>query len=290
MYGRQAAFAGRECGWRQVTADPRESDATPALGPIEQRTQPALVLIHGGCHSGSSWDETLSALRAQQPDVHAFAVNLPGRCGVDGDLASLITVGACATSVSGQINKGIGAHHPVVLVGHSMAGVVIPGVVKSLGENRVRRVIFVACCVPPAGMSILDTLPRVVSVLARRVLRKPVIDAVPFLIERFIFGNKASRAQRARIGQSLCPESTALITSKVSDGYDSLRRIPVGWVLPTRDRAMPPRKQRTFMTSLEGFDNLATVDAGHEVLITHANELAKHILKMVNDSEREIAR
>jgi pimeloyl-ACP methyl ester carboxylesterase len=255
---------------------------TSGLGlTADQVTQPALVFVHGGCHSGSSWDETLSALRAQQPEVNAFAVNLPGRCGVEGDLASL-TLDECATSVSDQIEKRIGAGSLVVLVGHSMAGVVIPGVVNRLGESRVSRIIFVACCIPPMGKSILDTLPRLVRVLARPALRKPVIEAVPFLVARFIFGNKASRNQRARIRQSCCAESTALITSKILDDYAPLRRIPIGWVLPTCDRALPPRLQKTFIESSGGFDSLATINAGHEVLITHPDELAEHILKMID--------
>jgi hypothetical protein len=111
------------------------------------------------------------------------------------------------------------------------------------------------------------------------VLGKPVIERVPFHVSRFIFGNKASRAQRARIRQSVGRESGALITTKVRD-YHSLRDIPVGWGLPTSDRAVPPRNQRVAMAALENFDGMATISAGHEVLITHPDEVAEQILAM----------
>jgi pimeloyl-ACP methyl ester carboxylesterase len=240
---------------------------------------PALVFLHGGCHDSGSWAPTISALMAQQPGVSAFAVDLPGRRAVGGDLASL-SLEACATSVVDQIEQRVGAHRSVVLIGHSLAGVIIPGVVHQLGENRVKRVIFVASCVPPAGKSVIETIPRVVRFLALPALRGPVIETVPFLIARFIFGNKASRAQRAQIQRSLCPESTALITEvrKAS----SLCNIPAGWVLPTHDRALPPRMQRTFMAHLEALDQVVTIDAGHEVLITHPGALAERIWTMLD--------
>jgi len=253
--------------------------ATMSEMGTEQQPLPALVFVHGGCHSGQAWDETLAALKEQRPDVNAFAIDLPGRGKVQGDLASL-TLDACAQSVVTQIDERVGGETPVVLVGHSMAGVVIPRVVARIGASRVRRFISISCCMPPAGQSILDTLPRVVRLLARPMLGKPVIERVPLLFSRFVFGNKASRGQRARIRQRLCPESAALITTKVSD-YNSLRNIPVGWVLPTSDRAVPPRNQRAVMATLESFDRLATADAGHEVLITHPNDIAGHILAMV---------
>ncbi|MEE6174970.1 alpha/beta fold hydrolase [Mycobacterium sp. 050134] len=239
---------------------------------------PALVFLHGGCHSSGSWAPTISALIAQQPGIDAFAVDLPGRRHIDGDLASLsLEVGTA--SVVNQIGERIDANRSVVLIGHSLAGVIIPGVVHRLGEKRVKRLIFVACCVPPAGKSVIDTIPVVVRLLARPVVRKPIIDTVPFLITRFIFGNKASRAQRAQIRRNLCPESTALITN--TPKALSLNNIPAGWIMPTHDRALPPRLQRTFMTRLGGLDQVVTIDAGHEVPITHPGALAEVIGAMV---------
>jgi hypothetical protein len=215
---------------------------------------------------------------ARQPGTTAIAIDLPGRGAVDGDLASL-NLEACATSVLGQIEQRVGAHRSLVLIGHSLAGVVIPGVVHRLGEKRVKKVIFVACCVPPTGKSVIDTIPRVVRLLAGPALRGPIIETVPFLITRFIFGNKASRAQRAEIRRSLCPESTALITEVPK--APSLSNIPAGWVLPTHDRALPPRMQRTFMAHLDALDQVVTIDAGHEVLITHPGPLAERIWAML---------
>src|SRR5690606_35841090 len=45
----------------------------------------------------------------------------------------------------------------VVLVGHSMAGITMPGVAARIPE-RLRHLVFVACTVPPDGAAIVDTL------------------------------------------------------------------------------------------------------------------------------------
>lgn len=98
----------------------------------------ALVFLHGGCHSSTSWSATIAALTAQQPGMRAIAVDLPGRGGVAGELESL-TLETCGASVAAQIDQQLGPRRPVVLVGHSLAGVVIPRrwpVSKKTGSAR----------------------------------------------------------------------------------------------------------------------------------------------------------
>lgn len=241
---------------------------------------PALVFIHGGMHDGGSWDDTVAELAARRPDLHTHAVDLPGRRSVAGDLSAL-TLSACADSVTEQIRAAVDPRQSVVLIGHSLAGVVIPGVVNRLGVDRIARIVFVACCVPRAGKSVFDTIPAVVREPARRVLRGPVIDKAPFVIERFIFGAGATAQQRARIRECIRPESAALIKD-VPEPWEPCA-LWLGWVLPVRDRALPKRLQRSFIADLGGMNRVATIDAGHEVLVTHPRELAELISSMVDE-------
>ena len=86
-------------------------------------------------------------------------------------------------------------------------------VVNELGAEKVEQVIFVACCVPMPGQSVIDTLPFGLRQIVRRcVARSPVIDALPFAVTRFCFGNRTTREQRARIRANFCRESSALLT------------------------------------------------------------------------------
>jgi hypothetical protein len=186
---------------------------------------------------------------------------------------------ACSDSVAEQIRAVVDARQSIVLIGHSLAGVVIPGVVNRLGADRIARIVFVACCVPRAGKTVFDTIPVAVRVPARRVLRKPVIHKAPFIIERFIFGGGATAQQRMRIRECICPESAALIKGIPEEW--SPGALWTGWVLPVRDRALPKRMQDSFIKGLGGVDRVAEIDAGHEVLITHPRELAEVISSMI---------
>src|SRR6201986_2037289 len=115
----------------------------------------ALVLIHGGQHDSRCWQPTIDAITRIAPGTRVLAVNLPGRQGVPGDLDTL-TIADCVEAAVGQIERA--GLNDIVLVGHSMAGLTVPGVAARLGAARVRRIICVACSVPPQGKRILDTL------------------------------------------------------------------------------------------------------------------------------------
>jgi pimeloyl-ACP methyl ester carboxylesterase len=238
----------------------------------------ALAFIHGGVHTGSCWDATIASIRQRLPETNAFAVDLPGRRGVPPDLATL-TREICVESVADQILERVGPEAgPVVIVGHSLAGVVIPSLVHRLGVHRVQHVVFVACCVPPPGRSVVQTLPFPLDRFARRIVeRAPVVEAPPALA-RYMFGNRATRAQRAAMRANLCAESAALVT-----GISTVRlppTVPTSWILTAHDRALPPRLQRKFIRQL-GVDTVATIDSGHEPMFTAPSELASQIVQLV---------
>jgi pimeloyl-ACP methyl ester carboxylesterase len=91
---------------------------------------PDLVLVHGGEHAGDCWDLVVAELHRQAPELRTLAVDLPGRGRTPGDLATA-TIGEWVDSVVADIDReGLG---DVVIVGHSMAGVTVPGVVAKLG-------------------------------------------------------------------------------------------------------------------------------------------------------------
>lgn len=246
-----------------------------------------LVFIHGGVHTGSCWDDTVSEITRLRPEVHTLAVDLPGRRRVDGDLSTL-SIEQCVAAVVRQIDDS--SHistrdDPLMLIGHSLAGVVLPGVVERLGRERVSRVVFVACCVPPVGRSVVDTLPTVMRPVVHRIAaRSPVIDRMPAALMRYAFGNHATATQRARIRDHVVPESSALITEPVRARFPE--SVPRSWVLTTRDRALPVGRQRGFIRNVGGVDEVIPLDAAHEVMLTHPAELAATLVDVADRTVR----
>ena len=242
---------------------------------------PALVFVHGGVHTGGCWDDTISAIGRAAPEVTCFAVDMPGRRGVPGDLASL-TIRACIRSLSDQIiaHLGAGRDNRVVLVGHSLAGVVIPGIAGRLDAGQVDHVVFVACCVPSPGKCVIDTLRFPLNRITRWVIeRSPVISRIPPGLVRFFFVNGATPAQRDAVRANLCSESSAMLTGVPTASLPT--SIRTSWVLPIHDRALRPATQRGFIDGLGSVDRVVTIDAGHEVPITHPEELAAAIIRLV---------
>ncbi|NIB44101.1 alpha/beta hydrolase [Pseudomaricurvus alkylphenolicus] len=230
-----------------------------------------IAMIHGGQHTSHCWTPTLHAIRQFKGDFHPLAVDLPGRKTQSGDLAFL-TVEQAVNSVCRQILDTEPEH--VILVGHSMAGIVLPGVAVKLGSTLVRRVVFLASCVPPEGMSIVDTLRPPISWVTRWLMRnKNVTKPMPAPVAKWLFTNGATAEQHQIMLDSLCDESANLARQPVERrGFRSFTR---QWILTCRDRSLRPAQQRRFIANLGGVDSLVEIDACHNAMITHPNTLAR---------------
>lgn len=238
-------------------------------------TKPTIVLVHGGQHSKSCWNPTIEAIRAMDSEAKVLAVNLPGHGDEPGDLGSL-TIAHCVNSVTSQIL----ASNPqrVVLVGHSMAGITIPGVAARLGATMVQRMMFLACCVPPNGKSVLDTLHPPMNIIASfEAKRKKISQPLPGFIARWVFANGMTADQKQFVVDSLCAEST-VVTLEPVDRSD-LPVVPMDWILTSRDRALRPKVQRQFIENLGGVGEVITIDTCHDAMISEPSKLATIILK-----------
>src|SRR3984957_5942247 len=229
----------------------------------------ALVLIHGGQHDSRCWQPTIDAITRDAPGTRTLTVNLPGRQGVPGDLDTL-TIADCVEAAVGQIEQA--GLNDVVLVGHSAAGLTVPGVAAELGADRVRRIICVACNVPPQGKRVLDTLLPPIRLAVSRQRNE-----LPLWMAKRMFTNGMTPQQRAFSLSVLIPDASRLSLETV-DRSGLPDRIPRSWVLTRRDRALPPRQQRRFIENLGGVDEVIELDTCHNAMISMPDELAAILL------------
>ncbi|MDT5094425.1 MAG: hypothetical protein QOH60_3788 [Mycobacterium sp.] len=238
-------------------------------------TLPDLVLVHGGEHAGDCWDLVVAELRCQAPELRTLAVDLPGRAGKPGDLATA-TIGKWVDSVVADIDReGLG---DIVIVGHSMAGVTVPGVVTKLGSARVREMILVAAFVPPHGKAIVDTLGGPLAWFARRGASAGKPMKVPRFAAQYAFCNGMSPQQR-EFALSRLYEESARVPGEPVDRSALPDDVPRTWILTTRDRALSLKSQHASIAALGGVQDVIPIEACHDVMISHPERLAQILVE-----------
>lgn len=111
------------------------------------------VLVHGAWQSTGTWDLLTPLL-----EKHGHRVIAPILTGLGTDQSRLspeITLRRHIEDVSLELSKISG---PVILVGHSYAGMIISGVAQTSHAN-IQRLVFLDAFVPENGQSALDLLP-----------------------------------------------------------------------------------------------------------------------------------
>jgi pimeloyl-ACP methyl ester carboxylesterase len=236
---------------------------------------PDLLLVHGGAHAADCWDRTVAELRRQAPELRVMAVDLPGRREKPGNLATA-TIAEWVDSVVADIDQ----HRlgDIVIVGHSMAGVTIPGVVAKLGSPRVREMIFVSAFVPPQGAAIVHTLGGPLGWFTRHKARTSKTTALPKALARYAFCNGMTPEQRGFTLSRLYTEAMPIVAERIDRSYLP-SDVPRTWILTTSDRALSIRSQRNSIAALGGVQTVIEFDACHDVMISHPEALAQTLIE-----------
>jgi pimeloyl-ACP methyl ester carboxylesterase len=236
---------------------------------------PALVLVHGGGLAADSWDLTVKEIHRLAPELTVLAPDMPGRRNKPGNLREL-TIADYVDSLVGDIESARLGN--VIIVGHSIGGMPLPGVVAKLGAPRVREMIFAAALLPPEGTSIVDSSPWLSATMARRAAKKNVPSETPKWMARFVYLNGVPSLRRRFMTGKLYAESLRILTEKMS------RRgmpddIPRTWILTLRDRALAPKVQRKYIEALGGVQTLVEVDTCHMLMVSEPERLANILVE-----------
>ncbi|MGZ8735488.1 MAG: alpha/beta fold hydrolase, partial [Acidimicrobiia bacterium] len=115
-----------------------------------------IVLVHGGTVTSRMWDQVREHL-----ETPAIAPDLPGRRYRPADLGTTTRQDWIDAVVADVIEAGL---DPVVLVGHSSGGYVIPGAAAKI-PDRVAHLVFIGATVPSEGKRPVDFLkPKLIQI------------------------------------------------------------------------------------------------------------------------------
>ena len=107
-----------------------------------------IVLVHGAWSDASAWSQVAPVLKAKGYEV--IEVNLPGH-GKDNTSFATITL----QSYVDAVKKAIGNRRNILLVGHSMGGVVISQVAEEI-PDQITELVYLGAFLPRNGESLLS--------------------------------------------------------------------------------------------------------------------------------------
>ncbi|MGA2305356.1 MAG: alpha/beta fold hydrolase [Acidimicrobiales bacterium] len=233
------------------------------------------VLVHGGGHGGWCWQRMASVLRNRGHQVWTPTLTGFGeRHHLD---HGQVTFDTMVTDVAAVLE--FEDLHDVVLVGHSMGGVIVPRVAE-VSIERVARVVFMAAVVLNDGETLLEAVPATPAVSRAVTIAEDgtAVTDHALLVDALL--PEASSADRAWVlERHLSYPPAALVEPGRLSQFLELG-LPTGYVVATEDLLVPPTLARTFARRLPGVA-VAEVAAGHDLMLTRPEESATALERVV---------
>lgn len=221
------------------------------------------VLLHGGGHGG--WCYKLLATELRRRGHEVYTPTLTGF----GERSHLPAAESMETHILDVANIITYEDlNDVVLVGHSLGGFTIPFVAHRVAE-RIKRVVWLAALVHTDGERVCDRdVGRDSPTLGKSFALREAGDeaaAKEQLLDAFL--DDATPELRSWVAERLGGHSAVLraTPSQLSAFLDL--GMPTGYVLATRDKALPPWLGREFASRLPGC-RYVEIDADHDLMLS----------------------
>jgi pimeloyl-ACP methyl ester carboxylesterase len=231
------------------------------------------VLVHGAWHGAWCWDKVAPLLRA-----HGHTVLIPDLPGHGDDPTPLeeVTLDAYADRVADFIDS---AAEPVILVGHSMGGIVVTQAAE-LRSDAVAKLVYLTGFLPGNGESLLDLAaddPGTL-VLPNLITSEDGVSATvapDFLTPAFYADcsdDDVAWATAHLVPQALAPLATPVSTT--DQGWGSVPRI---YFECAEDQAISITRQRD-MVGRHPVESVVTFETSHSPFLSQPAALADALL------------
>lgn len=230
-----------------------------------------VVLVHGAWMGAAAWDKVVRELASH--GVPVTAVELPGH-GADATPPAQLTLDRYVAAVGQALPAG----EPVVLVGHSLAGVVVSAVAESVPE-RIACLVYVSAYLPRDGESLYQLSQTDADSLVPQYWRQenPAAYSPAWIAPEGIAAVFAADASaddqewlvRTHRAEALAPMATPVHLSDARFG-----RVPRIYVHTTQDRTVSFALQQRMVAASGPMARVAQLDTSHVPMLTRPVELA----------------
>jgi pimeloyl-ACP methyl ester carboxylesterase len=228
------------------------------------------LLIHGAMRGAWLWDKLMPLL--MKGGGNPIAIDLPGHGDRKAD-SSWVTMSNYISDIIDFIRKE--NLKDLVLVGHSMSGMVISKVAEEIPE-RIKHLVYLAAVVPKDNEALIDLLTKERQETLQKLHGK--VKEVFGTLEQLrpMYFTDLDGEEKESYLKQLTPQPLAPFFEKIH--FNQFPRIPVPktYILGLRDKSLPPELTRKFAERLEVTP--VEIDAGHDMMVSRPDEVAKALL------------
>lgn len=231
------------------------------------------LLVHGAWHDASCWQPLVPLLEAHGHRVHA--PHLPGH-GPDHDTIRRLTLETYCDHVAACLEA---LPQPAILVGHSMAGMVISAVAERV-PGKVARLIYLSAYLPCDGESLFDVIARNRQSDAPAAIEETMqltpdkrLASIPDAQIKPLFYQRCLPAFTSRLPASFPPQATLPLSGKVALSQDRFGTVPRTYICCLDDKVIPVMHQRKMLIR-QACDEMIQLDADHSPFYSCPDTLA----------------
>lgn len=247
--------------------------ATP--GAAKGGSPMTFVLVHGAFADAHAFDGVKPALEAKGHRV--LAPDLPGH-GRDTTPPAEVSLERYVDAIDAVVNAQSG---PVVLVGHSMAGMVVAQVAER-SPQRIKQLVFVAAYLPQSGQSLEELAKTDAASLVGQNLQLAADYSTATLRKEAIAEALAADLPPALQGLIVAgqkPEPLAPFRGKVTLTTAGFGAVPKSYVLTANDRAVSPALQAQMVSSWPG-TRTVTLETSHLPFLAQPDAFVATLLEL----------
>lgn len=238
-----------------------------------------IVLVHGAYHGAWCWRYVVK--RLSDAGVPVEAIELPGH-GDDEMSRDVLTLTDYVARVRETLNR---ITEPVVLVGHSLGGIVISQTAE-VAPDELHSLVYVSAFLPKDGdcaRSLSASDPD--SIIGRH--RKPISDTLTTVAEEGLvetFYGLCDSSDVAYARERLVPEPIAILTTEVAVTKERFGQVPKTYIRCEQDRAISPALQDRMLAATP-VERVLSLDTDHSPFFSAPRGLSDMLIDLATIAE-----